>query len=107
MSAKGRTSRYDSNPANGRKRRVSPVAAHSNDRLLSEPTAGAHPFRREPLFMPPHLPFAIPVGTRSVGWFAARQLSGNEPAEADAYLLSSRPSTTCVARSVAVDSITR
>ena len=41
------------------------------------------------------------------GWFAARQLSGDEPAEADAYSLSSRPSTTCVARSVAVDSITR
>jgi bifunctional DNA-binding transcriptional regulator/antitoxin component of YhaV-PrlF toxin-antitoxin module len=34
-------------------------------------------------------------------------LSGDEPAEAGAYSLSSRPSTTCVARSVAVDSITR
>jgi hypothetical protein len=42
-----------------------------------------------------------------IGWIAARQRSGDEPAEADAYSLSSRPSTTCVARSVAVDSITR
>src|SRR5580700_6743929 len=32
-------------------RRVSPVAAHSGDRLLSEPTAGTQPCRREPLFM--------------------------------------------------------
>jgi len=32
--------------------RVSPVAAHSDDRLLSEPTAGTHPCLREPLFMP-------------------------------------------------------
>jgi hypothetical protein len=47
-----------------------------------------------------------PTNRRS-GWFAARQLPGDEPAEADAYSLSSRPSTTCVARSVAVDSITR
>ena len=32
-------------------RRISPVAAHSGDRLLSEPTAGTQPCRREPLFM--------------------------------------------------------
>src|SRR5580700_1164609 len=32
--------------------RISPVAAHSGDRLLSEPTAGTQPCRREPLFMP-------------------------------------------------------
>jgi hypothetical protein len=37
---------------NGRFRRISPVAAHSGDRLLSEPTAGTQPCRREPLFMP-------------------------------------------------------
>ena len=37
--------------ANGRYRRISPVAAHSGDRLLSEPTAGTQPCRREPLFM--------------------------------------------------------
>ena len=35
-----------------RLRRISPVAAHSGDRLLSEPTAGTQPCRREPLFMP-------------------------------------------------------
>jgi hypothetical protein len=38
--------------ANGRYRRISPVAAHSGDRLLSEPTAGTQPCRWEPLFMP-------------------------------------------------------
>ena len=37
-------------------RRVSPLAARSGERLLSEPTAGTRPRRREPLFMPPHLP---------------------------------------------------
>jgi len=31
---------------------ISPVAAHSGDRLLSEPTADTQPCRREPLFMP-------------------------------------------------------
>jgi hypothetical protein len=35
-----------------RDRRVSPVVAHSGDRLLSEPIAGTQPCRREPLFMP-------------------------------------------------------
>lgn len=41
-------------------------------------------------------------------WFARRQHSDDKPAEADVYYsLSSRPSTTCVARSVAADSITR
>jgi hypothetical protein len=35
-----------------RYRRVSPVMAHSVDRLLSEPTAGTQPCRREPLFIP-------------------------------------------------------
>jgi hypothetical protein len=54
----------------------------------------------------------VPVGFTSMGhdrlgWFSDRLLSGDEPAEADAYLVSSRPSTTCVARSVEVDSITR
>src|SRR5215470_2051248 len=33
-------------------RRFSPVAAHSGDRLLSEPTADTQPCQREPLFMP-------------------------------------------------------
>jgi len=44
-------SRGFSNAANGRFRRISPVAAHSGDRLLSEPTAGTQPCRREPLFL--------------------------------------------------------
>ena len=39
-------------PANSRFRRISPIAAHSGDRLLSEPTAGTQLCRREPLFMP-------------------------------------------------------
>jgi hypothetical protein len=38
--------------SDGRSRRISPVAAHPDDRLLSEPTAGTQPCRREPLFMP-------------------------------------------------------
>jgi len=33
-------------------RRISPVAADSSDRLLSEPTAGTQLCRREPLFIP-------------------------------------------------------
>jgi hypothetical protein len=41
-----------SSELDGRNRRISPVAAHSGDRLLSEPTAGTQPCRREPLFMP-------------------------------------------------------
>jgi hypothetical protein len=86
--------------------------SRSSAALDPEPTAQTDPSRSlifafGTALPAPHLPFAIPVGTRSVGWFAARQLSGDEPAEADAYLLSSRPITTCVARSVAVDSITR
>jgi hypothetical protein len=37
----------------------SPVAAHSGDRLLSEPTVATQPCRREPLFMPPEPTFAL------------------------------------------------
>jgi hypothetical protein len=44
-------------PPNGRNQRISPIAAHSGDRLLSEPTAGTQPCRREPLFMPLSGPF--------------------------------------------------
>jgi hypothetical protein len=40
-----------------RNRRISPVAAHSSDRLRSEPTTAAQPSPREPLFMPPFRPF--------------------------------------------------
>jgi hypothetical protein len=42
-------------------RRISPVAAHSDDRLLSEPTAGTQPCSREPLFLPLSRP--RPCGT--------------------------------------------
>ena len=46
---------------NDRSRRISPVAAHSGDRLLSEPTAGTQPCRREPLFMPHSGPSGSPT----------------------------------------------
>jgi len=46
-----RTRVFELNRADDRFRRNSPVAAHSGDRLLSEPTAGTQPCRREPLFM--------------------------------------------------------
>jgi len=41
------------------------------------------------------------------GWFAARHLSGDEPAERDVHSFYRRPGMTCVARSVAVDFIAR
>jgi hypothetical protein len=44
--------------------------------------------------------------TGEARWFAPRQLSGGEPGEADVYSFYWRPSTTCVARSVAVDFMT-
>jgi hypothetical protein len=69
--------------------------------LDEQVSSGATYLGRQQLFRPAGLQI-----TR-IGWFAGRQLSGDEPAEADAYSLSSSPSTTCVARSVAVDSITR
>jgi len=47
-------------------RRVSSVAAHSGDRLLSEPSADAQPEGQELVFMAPHLPFAIPIEIGSV-----------------------------------------
>jgi hypothetical protein len=49
--------------------RISPVAAHSGDRLLSEPTAGTQPCRREPLFMPLscHRDSSLPVMSTSTG----------------------------------------
>src|SRR5271166_3131002 len=52
ISLEGRLQRFENGPANDRNRRISPVAAHSGDRLLSEPTAGTQPCRREPLFLP-------------------------------------------------------
>src|ERR1700720_253837 len=52
MSQLGRTQPMLCCSANGRYRRISPVSAHSGEGLLSEPTAGTQPCRREPLFMP-------------------------------------------------------
>src|ERR1700730_4040067 len=52
MAAKGRTFPFLREGGRVRNRRISPVAAHSGDRLLSKPTAGTQPCRREPLFMP-------------------------------------------------------
>jgi hypothetical protein len=49
---KGRTRRLHRGLVNGRNRRISPVAAHSGDCLLSERIAGTQPWRREPLFLP-------------------------------------------------------
>src|SRR5580700_9325800 len=50
-SDRGRSSPFRGEGRKVRNRRISSVAAHSGDRLLSEPTAGTHPCRREPLFM--------------------------------------------------------
>jgi hypothetical protein len=44
-------------------RRISPVAAHFGDRLLSEPTAGTQPCRWERRFMPPSRPPERVAGT--------------------------------------------
>ena len=52
MTANDLTCRSHHDPVNACYRRISPVAAHSGDCLLSEPTAGTQPCRREPLFMP-------------------------------------------------------
>ena len=52
MSEKGRTSPFRGECGKVRLRRVSPVAAQSGDRPLSEPTAGTQPCRPETLFMP-------------------------------------------------------
>jgi hypothetical protein len=60
-------SRGFSNAADGRFRRISPVAAHSGDRLLSEPTADTQPCRREPLFMPHTGPCPELVGALRAG----------------------------------------
>jgi hypothetical protein len=57
-------------------RRVSPVVAHSGDRLLSEPIAGTQPCRREPFFMPLSRPsLRLAAGERG-------RLNGHNPTEA-------------------------
>jgi hypothetical protein len=45
MALKGRTFPFRDVSGNVRNRRISPVAAHSGDRLLSEPLAGTQPCR--------------------------------------------------------------
>ena len=53
---------------NGRPRRILFVAATSGGGLLTERRTAAQPWRRELVFMPPHLPFAIPAGIGTEGW---------------------------------------
>ena len=48
----GETSGWLRRPRRVALRRVSPIAARSGERLLSEPRAGTQPCRREPPFMP-------------------------------------------------------
>jgi|HubBroStandDraft_6_1064221.scaffolds.fasta_scaffold659692_1 hypothetical protein len=60
-SDRGRTSPFRGEGRTVWNRRISPVAAHSDDRLLSEPTAGTQPCSREPLFLPLSRP--RPCGT--------------------------------------------
>ena len=47
----GQTSPFRGEGRKVRNRRVSPVEAHSGDRLLSQHIAGIQPCRREPLFV--------------------------------------------------------
>ena len=66
-SALGRLRWFDRGLANGRNRRIFLVAAHPGDRLLSEPTAGTQPCRREPLFMPHSRPSTAAQGRSAWG----------------------------------------
>src|SRR5215813_13226773 len=61
-------------------RRISPIGARPDDGLLSEPTAGTQPWRREPLFMPRYraLPRTGSVGQQEYGRHA-RQAQGRAP----------------------------
>ena len=47
----GRNSPFRDEAGKVRNRRISPIVAHSGDRLLSEPIAGTQPCRRQPLFL--------------------------------------------------------
>jgi len=62
-----RTRSFAGTGASDRYRREADAAVRSSGGPLTEPTPAVQPSRREPLFMPPHLPFAIPVGIGSVG----------------------------------------
>ena len=44
------------------------IPARPRERRLTEPTTAVQPWWREPLFVPPHPPFAMCVGIGSVGW---------------------------------------
>jgi hypothetical protein len=67
MSQLGRPRRFHRGPANARYRRISPIGALSGNRLLSEPTAGTQPCRREPLFMPHSGRSPAPQGSAQEG----------------------------------------
>jgi hypothetical protein len=54
-------------PSSGQNRRIFLVAAQSGEGPLTERTAATQLWGREPLFLPPHLPFATPSATGSVG----------------------------------------
>ena len=70
ITLKGRTRRLHCRHANGRNGRVAPVAAHSGDRLLSEPTARAQPCPAGTVLHAPKLPSAVVDLNGSEGWFA-------------------------------------
>ena len=52
MALEGRASRFHCCLANGRLRRVSPVAVHPDEGPLTERTAGVQPAQSERVFMP-------------------------------------------------------
>jgi hypothetical protein len=62
-------------PANGRNRRVSPVAAHSADRLLSEPQPALSLVARLGMVVPPVFYRKLPRGPAGI-----RERSGTRPA---------------------------
>ena len=67
----GQTSPFRGEGRKVRNRRVSPVEAHSGDRLLSQHIAGIQPCRREPLF--------VPHTCRSQSPSGSAQLAGRRP----------------------------
>src|SRR5271169_1990383 len=65
-----RTSWFDRNCGNDGNRRIFPIAAPSGEGQLSEPTAVAQPWPREPLLMPHSSHLAAATGVLSAGWEA-------------------------------------
>jgi hypothetical protein len=66
--------------ANRSSRRISPVAAHSGDRLLSETTADTQPCRRETAPRAPQQTLAAGQRPGHAGWEAGRSTSGSHVA---------------------------